>query len=755
MASKATDMAAGTSDRSWAGKRILVLSPTPTHPQDYGNRKRIYQIYKQISDSGGQISFAHYPSEAEWRDAIPRQADRAMAAAWSEYFTIPPTRAYHMPPQGDIHGIDEWWDDSIGDFLQWVFRTHVFDVFIVNYAWLSKAFEFAPASVVKILDTHDKLSGRGEVLAHNGIEPEFFFTSESEEALALARADIVWAIKEDERAQFVRMASTPVITLPHLDPQTLIKRPAPDPDGYLRVGFIGARNSINRTSIINFLAEALPLFRKWFAPIKIVIAGSVCDELERIDSPFLELRGRVDDVASFYASVDCVAVPMTFSTGLKIKTGEALSYGVPVVATEHAFEGYSASHPFHKLADHAAVAHTLIDLSFAPQASLDALASASQRAYRQTAGQIEDALAKTQDVIREVQPSIVYAVDSRAFVDGTIFNHVMRSVEEYLQPIGHVTVLVASGSVRDLLPAHAGHERLQRVVVARDLEDCQDLMSSLAALRVEAVEVGPYLEGRRPKALIADTWHADFEKGGLRAAKLFTRPELISLAGGLSPPIAPVDARRTFIIANSPSRRVATMVANTGADLVLAPHLYRTPQMSPMRKQSHGAYLVIMGSPQTQAVLLALALAEAWKASVRVVCGPDSTAEGVADSRFPCIGAREFLAGIAEGTEIRPLFALDLSKGQLGLQLCREILDRLEVPVATMTHRGGRRPFPNMTIATEADLYDIFRSFMLEPAAACKAAFEYPLGHAYDKAAGWESIAAHLGSDRGGLASVT
>jgi len=538
-----------------------------------------------------------------------------------------------------------------------------------------------------------------------------------------------------------------VITLPHLDPQTLIKRPSPDPDGYLRVGFIGARNSINRMSITNFLAEALPLFRKWLAPIKFVIAGSVCDELDKIDSPYLELRGRVDDVASFYASVDCMAVPMTFSTGLKIKTGEALSFGVPVVATEHAFDGYTASHPLHTLADHAAVAHALIDLSFASPASLDALAAASREAYRETARQIEDAFTKTMEFVREAQPSIVYAVDSRAFVSGTIFNHVMQSAEDYLQSIAHVTILVASGSARDLLPARAESERLQRVVVARDLEGCRELEPALAAHGIQAIEVGRYLEESQPKALIADTWHSDFEKARLRGSKLFSRPELISLAG-VSGQSGPADAGRTFIIANSPSRELAALLRSAGGVLVLAPHFHRTPQMLPMRKPGHEPCVVILGSPDSQAVKYALALAEAWRASVRLV-RPPAAAEHAAHSGPASISAQEFLAGIAAGTEIQPLFALDLSRGELGLQLCREMLDRLQVPVATMTEQLSLRRRPPMTIATEADLYDVFRCFMLEPDVASKAAFEYPRGHAYDKAAGWGSIAARFGNTIG------
>ena len=62
------------------GLNVLVLSPTPTHPQDFGNRKRIFQVCKRFSDEGARITFVHYPAELEWRGKVPPSAERAMQA---------------------------------------------------------------------------------------------------------------------------------------------------------------------------------------------------------------------------------------------------------------------------------------------------------------------------------------------------------------------------------------------------------------------------------------------------------------------------------------------------------------------------------------------------------------------------------------------------------------------------------------------------------------------------------------------------
>ncbi|HEY4114611.1 MAG TPA: glycosyltransferase [Rhizomicrobium sp.] len=739
-------MSRGTPGRdSWKGERILVLSPTPSHPQDFGNRKRIFQVCNRITADGGRISFAHYPAEADWRTASPWSAERAMAAAWDQYFTIPPTRHLHTAPHGEYHQIDEWWDDSIGHFLRWAFRAHSFDAFIVNYAWLSKAFEYTPDHVIKILDTHDKVSGRRELLLANGLAPEFFFTTPEEEARALDRADLVWAIKPEEQEAFEKMSRTPVMTLPHLDPLLPIKRPEPDADGYLRVGFLGARNSVNRASLLAFLEIALPLFERWFAPIKFIVAGSVCDELESIDSPFVELRGRVSDVAQLYGSVDCIAVPMTFSTGLKIKTGEALSFAMPLIATAHAFEGYESGHPLHALPDLKALALALVELSFAPRSALDELATASVRTHQETASRIERTFAETRAFLRDRQKTIVLAVDSRAIAEVGIFRAVLQSSHEYLRFLGNLIVLVVKGSAADLVNAGPALGELSRLVVADDLPDIDLHRGALAAHGVECVNVEAFLQEKNAKVLFLDAAHPAFETAASGEMAIFSRPDLISLSEAREDfPLPAICWGRAFVVSHFISRETSHW-KTMGASHIRAPLLYRTPQLRPLRPAS-APHIVVLGSPQTEAVALALAMAEAWRIDVRLVppIGEPADMPVLFQGNGTCATPLHFLTGLVDGTGSRPLFALDLSAGRVGLQLCREMLERLNVPVVatspTCPQPTSRPGFLPPAIATEADLARIFSAFMHDATAAQRWRRDHNAVSAYEKDAGWAYI---------------
>src|SRR5215469_11149977 len=151
-----TDRFGARSASAWVGLKVLVLSPTPTHPLDMGHRRRIYFVCRRIKELGGEVHFLHYPSEDRWAVALPLAEQRRMIADWDGYYVAPVTRPLHAPALQADHAIDEWWDPGIGDMLNWLFRVQTFDVFIVNYVWLSKAFEHAPSGVLKIVDTHDR-----------------------------------------------------------------------------------------------------------------------------------------------------------------------------------------------------------------------------------------------------------------------------------------------------------------------------------------------------------------------------------------------------------------------------------------------------------------------------------------------------------------------------------------------------------------------------------------------------------------------
>jgi len=391
--------------------RALILSPSASHPQDYGNRNRVWQVTNFIKSLGYSIDFLLYPVEAEWNEYIPPEA-KDMQAAWDSFSVIPPSPGYkfHSRARGEYHEIDEWWDEEIGNYLRWLFTRRAYDLFIVNYTFLSKAFTFAPSTTTKILETHDLFTGRKELLAKLGVEPEFFYTTEERERTALERADIVIAIKDSEAEILRTWTEKEVISIPFY-PETGKKPPTPTATGFegLSIGFIGAGNSINSANLQAFLRVFDPQVRLYCPPLRLLIAGNVCQRLQ-VDNPAISLLGRVPNLADFYSQVDVIVAPMELSTGIKIKVGEALAFGKGVVSTANGYDGFPVLDSMHALRSVSEVSQALIQLAFNPQrlARLIEQSQLSARlAQRATSTALQDLAAK----VRFRSPRIVMITD--------------------------------------------------------------------------------------------------------------------------------------------------------------------------------------------------------------------------------------------------------------------------------------------------------------------------------------------------------
>ncbi len=434
------------SEASWSGRKVLVLAPTPTDPLDFGNRKRIHAVCAALCRLGAEIHYVHYASEMEWRRELPVMSARAMSQQWTSCWTVAPSRPLHSAPAGSHHTVDEWWDPAIGEMLKWLFSVQSFDAFIVNYTWLTKAFEFAPRGTLKILDTHDRFSGRKELLVENGIAPEFFYMQEPEERQALSRADLVWAIKEQEAIFFRSLAGSSVLTLPHAEVIQPVSRNAPA-EGILRFGIVGARNHINLVNIRNFLTSLRSYIEKTLLPCEIHIAGSCCDDLMRDRlPPYVQLRGRMPDLIDFYRSVDVVLAPMTFSTGLKIKVGEALFLGKALIAHEHAYEGYPETHAFQHLASLDAMLAACRSVVRDPRL-IEELEAASVAAAAATARLVNETLDRTAAIMNEVRPGtvIVMAIQD-VRTDSLRLDHACE-VARYLGHLAPVHVLLTGSGL--------------------------------------------------------------------------------------------------------------------------------------------------------------------------------------------------------------------------------------------------------------------------------------------------------------------
>lgn len=329
---------------------VLVFSPTPTFPADQGNRQRVRALCTALQLRGARIHFAYFPRE--WGGRFSAEGHREMTRQWDYFDTVIPSKPFVHLAEGRQFGIDDWWDEAIGRFVRYKTASHRFDACIVNYAFFSRVFTHLPPGVTRILDTHDRLSGRREMLERHGVAPEFFYTEAAQEKIALDRADLVIAINAEEARFFRSLSATPVVTLGHVaeGPPPFAARPAAAArKGVLRMGFLGSSNSVNVKNVSDFLAR---LAREPALPgMEIHLYGACCNRIVLPAACPTPIRrfGPVADLSAFYGAVDGVFVPFLFGTGQKIKLIEALSCGLPLIATANASEGSGSTAPAHCL----------------------------------------------------------------------------------------------------------------------------------------------------------------------------------------------------------------------------------------------------------------------------------------------------------------------------------------------------------------------------------------------------------------------
>src|SRR6185312_3211115 len=309
------------------------------------------------------------------------------------------------------------------------------------------------------------------------------------------------------------------------------------------------------------------------------------------------------------------AVPMRVSTGLKIKTGEAISFGVPVVSLAHAFEGYEPAHQLHTLHDFPDMARALVDLSFASRERLDALAAASRAAHRKTATTIAEAFRRSDVFARDKRQLIVVTVDSRAFVEGSVFNLVLNSMRDYLVSLCTMVVVVVRGKASEVAANPTAIDRFGRVIVASDLADAEKRRSELAELGVEVVSAEEFLKRAQPAIVVADALHPALMAESTPDTVLISRVEMIAMSEGRSSfDVLAKGYARAYAATPALSLEIAGRIAVSGAEHLPAPCFWRShhAKVPRMRDISGVRSVALLGSPDAPAIEQAAAMARAW-----------------------------------------------------------------------------------------------------------------------------------------------
>ncbi len=135
----------------------------------------------------------------------------------------------------------------------------------------------------------------------------------------------------------------PITVIEPMQPDVAVtERDARERDGIVYVAGWLARgdDAPNVDGLRWFATEVLPHLVNAMPWVRLDVTGANPPEsVRRLESPNLRFVGFVPDLHQLYDAARVVISPIRYGAGIKIKTLEAIQYGVPVVTTTHGADG--------------------------------------------------------------------------------------------------------------------------------------------------------------------------------------------------------------------------------------------------------------------------------------------------------------------------------------------------------------------------------------------------------------------------------
>lgn len=321
---------------------LLVISPTPTHPTNAGNRTRILNMMQFLMSQKIQIFFVLVGMEdcdieatSSFFNGNFLYVDISNPPKKSIFKKIKNKLEYYLSDKSKLR-IDDWYPEILDEKIKTLQNKHFFSAVMVEYVYMSKVLKLFGNNVLKIIDTHDVTTDRDLKFKAEGLTPSWFFTTKRQEAKGLKRADVLIAINQKEASFFKSIVNKKVIIAQHaqepIEPREKIRN-------RYNLLFIASNNEINQHSIQYFISNIFPLILAKIPQSKLLLAGNISQTIHIENQNNIVSMGVVDDLASVYELADIVINPVQFGTGLKIKNIEALAFSKVLVTTSIGAEG--------------------------------------------------------------------------------------------------------------------------------------------------------------------------------------------------------------------------------------------------------------------------------------------------------------------------------------------------------------------------------------------------------------------------------
>ena len=340
-------------------KKVLIISPTPTHPQNAGNRSRIYNTSATLINEGLEVHFLFVEYESAdvaamqkfWGDKLHilsepapgvRNVQGKIINKISHYISRAKLVYYRLKYGRPYSTYNRLVDDNycfkLDEVVKKLHNEFEFDIVLVEYVYLSRVLLNFGKSVVKLIDTHDILTDRFKIFLDKGLSPQWYSLYKEEERKGLNRADFCIAIQEREKVELSKITTRKILLFGHTVIVPEYNNPEPLFDK--RLIFVASDNFINIEGINHFIKAIFSTIKEQHRDIKLLLAGSIINaRKDIIEDKNIYFIGQKEDIGEAYKAADIVINPVRIGTGLKIKSIEAMAYGKPFVSFKSGISG--------------------------------------------------------------------------------------------------------------------------------------------------------------------------------------------------------------------------------------------------------------------------------------------------------------------------------------------------------------------------------------------------------------------------------
>ena len=333
-------------------KKIAIVSPVVAYPSFAGNTVRVSQLLNVLEKLGLEIHFILAPNYSMY----DQRSGNDMETKFGDRYYILNNgqrsrgtlinRIWTRLKKKGLNRIDLFFDymlpwnlfdkDTVNEF-KLLIDTIEPDFIIGEYALTAQLVNSITQDIPTAVETHDCFTDRNKKIRQSGGAGMWWSLTASQEKALLSIFDYVIAIQNNEELYFKKLLKNTKSTVIKLDVLEVPQKNSNSKNVSFNIGFLGSNNFHNREGLKLFVDNQWQKIINIIPNAKLLIAGDV--QIDTLDKSIIKL-GRVNDVFDdFYRLCTMIVNPCISGTGLKIKTVEAMSYALPVVATTEGLSG--------------------------------------------------------------------------------------------------------------------------------------------------------------------------------------------------------------------------------------------------------------------------------------------------------------------------------------------------------------------------------------------------------------------------------